>query len=251
MHILVLNCCILPPGVIQKLVRHRKDSRLEAIVQFIQENGFDLVFLQEVYGDKRRRRLEAHAQELGYHVFMDDKYNKMRISTGLVILSKEPLTDCESHLYRERTLVEQGICLPRGFITARTVYTRILLFNTHLTPGIFISRGNKDRTVVDCQLSQLDDVFQEKRSVNWIIAGDFNLELQDARLHDKYFYRHGYHEDTQQGSMNPNVPFNLDTTAADLRQSIDHLFSNRRAIASEKQLVNLSDHYPLLVTVDL
>lgn len=155
-------------------------ERAKLIGEQLNQWDHDVVCLQEMFHKRARKKvIEALKEKYPYYK-RANKNSLFKVSSGLVVFSKYPITDHYYEKYKEKTSIEKYakkglqrviIELPNG--------QKIQVFNTHLQ-----AKSNEE-----CKEVRKTQVEQIKNNIlpNFptIFCGDFNIKKDD-----KESYRH-------------------------------------------------------------
>lgn len=157
-------------------VVHGKDIRVKALIKILQENTYDVVFLQEIGGSLQKKLLESLDDIYPYHA---THKNKKLFSTHLLILSKSPLSNICFVPFEQQTHFESwGIT--KGLLCADinhdgTIYH---LINTHLVASGTKASDTTPKTLRtrEHQIKQMKKFIKENYHEQGvvIVGGDFN-----------------------------------------------------------------------------
>jgi endonuclease/exonuclease/phosphatase family metal-dependent hydrolase len=182
--IMSLNFFLRPWGVFtNKYTGDYKTERLHALLKYHLSN-YDIVCFQEVFGvfSLRCHTLVKMAQKLGFHYYVVPTnppfFSRHLADNGLLILSRFPIVEVETVLYKHTTYIDQ--LTAKGFQYCKIyLYSShyIHLINTHIQSDYHIY--DPQATVVKLeQLSQIRQFLEDKQLFKsphpLIIAGDLN-----------------------------------------------------------------------------
>lgn len=137
---------------------------------------YSIILLQECF-DETFQSLEGYFPD--YHICRGTLKGINIVHSGLVILSKYPITDVQFYLYKQSNPLTFDILSEKGILTAQIEINgkKIYIMNTHLQSCDFY---RYDRYAV----LQLDELKQylthlRLRDEKYIVGGDFNIDIQD------------------------------------------------------------------------
>ena len=137
---------------------------------------YSVILLQECF-DETFQSLEGYFPD--YHICRGALKGINIMNSGLVILSKYPITDVQFYLYKQSNPLTFDIFSEKGILTAQIEINgkKIYVMNTHLQSCDFY---RYDRYAV----LQLDELKQylthlRLRDEKYIVGGDFNIDIQD------------------------------------------------------------------------
>ena len=193
----------------------------------------DIILLQELVPQRVKVRLAGELRDL-YPLSAGIAEDSRFYGTGLLTLSRHPMTDASCTSFAQQTL-EEGLFGPRGML-ACTVDTpefgRIRVINLHATAGGAYRRkrrrGAPDRR--SAQVAQAIEAAGAPFDGTVVLAGDFNCDpatdptaglLRDAGFAD---VAAGLPDaDRPQGTWDPQNPLNRSRAAGPARR-VDHIF---------------------------
>jgi len=154
--------------------------RAEALSQYLKEEEFDVVLLQEVFLSQARKRITSYLKS--YNSF----YSRHRIGSGLLVLSKFPFTFKKFVPYKKLFNINYPLSAldwlgGKGFQCVKISIKEkrdIFFINTHLQTPYDCGQGIKNEKVSLFQKQQIKKIFnclekyQKKRRT--ILAGDLN-----------------------------------------------------------------------------
>lgn len=250
LRVLTLNCCLLPRYLFQSTGDDNREQRAELIARMVQR--YDVVLLQEVFGTSWCNQWRNQFKQVpGMHPLLTTRPGNKILDSGLITLSKYPVTQHSFHQFRHNrfphTVIDRGFLYAQIQVGSKQVH----IINTHLHPDE-CHYGSK--TVQEYRKLQLTEILdfkaqQHADSDPWIIGGDFN----DSNIAFTHLP-----EMTISLSQNPVstwhqlVPYASNTTEkVEDGSCIDYVISNRPQQYS-KLLENLiSDHYGVEAMVQL
>jgi endonuclease/exonuclease/phosphatase family metal-dependent hydrolase len=171
------------------------DKRVKIIPQSIADTGADIIFLQEVWGEKIQEDIIQQFKNLGYEYFVK-AYEKNILSpiksffgNGLLIISKFPVKNNPDFLVFDKYTRFDENFVNKGAIHAQ-VYIKgvgeIDLFNAHLGAVTYISK-NQSYNQKESERRYL----QAKQLVHWIREiqsySKISIIAVDLNAHDKHY----------------------------------------------------------------
>ena len=234
----------------------------------------DVVLLQELVPRRVKVRLAAELRDLYPHsagIVEDSRF----YGTGLLTLSRHPMTDASCTSFAQQTL-EEGLFGPRGMLTC-TVDTpdlgRIRTINLHVTAG-GAYRQKRRKGAPDLRSAQIAQAIEfvcRPFDGTVVLAGDFNCDPAADPAIERLLVAAGLADvaaglagDTRpQGTWDPANPLNRGRAAGPARR-VDHIFlrpggghavnvSTARIVLNEPvvslpdgESLPVSDHYGLL-----
>lgn len=157
-----LNTWMLPLGISAD-----NNERFEKIIEHIKEEDYDIICLQEVWGNNYLKKLE----ELEYNTYY--KNNKFFNSGGLVILSKEKGEFTKNSFKTNSNIIEK--IAGKGYLLLET--KNFTVVNTHLDAY--------DKKISIKQFEEIKKLSQEKI----ILCGDFNLEKKRIKKQNIQYFK--------------------------------------------------------------
>ena len=199
---------------------------LYEIISFLKKGDNDIICLQEVNESaKTGFQVSSFKEELGMNSHFGANVVDSDINYGLVTYSRYPIK-LEEHIYLS-SLNEQ-----RGFL--HTVVNiegkKLNIINVHLGLG-------EER---EKQLKELNEFIKTLDNQHYILAGDFNES--DIKFNNNILVDTG---DVMNKSNVLTFPNGL--------ERIDYVFVSRsiEVIDYEIPIKNMSDHYPIIVTLKI
>ena len=194
----------------------------------------DIVLLQELVPQRVKVRLAAELRDLYRHsagIAEDSRF----YGTGLLTLSRHPMTDASCTPFAQQTL-EEGLFGPRGML-ACTVDTpdldRVRVINLHATAGGAYRRkrrrGAPDRR--SAQIAQAIGAASAAFEGTVVLAGDFNCDLAADPAADGFLKAAGLADVATGlpdgarplGTWDPANPLNRGRAAGSARR-VDHIY---------------------------
>lgn len=234
----------------------------------------DIILLQELVPQRVKVRLAGELRDL-YPLSAGIVEDSRFYGTGLLTLSRHPMTDASCTSFAQQTL-EEGLFGPRGMLTC-TVRAPglgpVRVFNLHATAGGAYRRkrrlGAPDRR--SAQIAQAIEAAGAPFDGTVVLAGDFNRDPAADPAMDRLLGAAGFADvaaglpaDARpQGTWDPANPLNRGRAAGPARR-VDHIFirpggghavnvSAARIVLKEPvvslpdgESLPVSDHYGLL-----
>lgn len=277
LRVLTYNCGLIRLRALGSGVRPGEPGRAEQIGRAIQALETDLVCLQEVFAEENVEQIHDVLRDSHPHAARHANGAALRLSHGLVILSRFPLSNSSFTEYGA-TLPGERVFVRRGVLAATLTLPsgRLLrVIDTHTTAGTITAtpRSKATNRVRGAQLAEMTSLAR-RAALPTLAAGDLNtgpesspenyLDLLADGWSDAFLdaaIRDSLHTATwdPKNALNP-VPTLLRSPA----QRIDHVLLDR--YAEERFTVSradilltepvvpevsprhpLSDHYGLLV----
>jgi exonuclease III len=192
-----------------------KESRLNKFFKIVKKENYDVICLQEIFTDpfnKRITMLEKFAQDNDYFLYhpKNNKFCSIKTNSGLAILSKYDLLDCNFIEYKS------SIGFPNSLSTCGFVHVNfklsdeisVNLINVHLQSGPY----NWQQNIRYKQLFEIKRYIDENISLDTmiIITGDFNA---NCKLWSKIYKIFPYLYDPFKGKeLNDNYTFHIPYT---------------------------------------
>ncbi len=236
-------------GSERPLAGQLRKGQLNLIAQFIRDSGADIILLQEVdKGTERGNRMnqaEYLAGQLGFHYAFSPAIDLQGGKYGLATLSRWPIADTETVKLFQPDYSQTNPNYPSWYSEQRIAQkidiefqgAKVTAINTHL--GITEDQREK-------QFQQIAELVEENNNGQMIVlGGDFNAQPDEgtmtpirSRLRDSI---------AKEEATIPSFP------AIEPNRRIDYIFVNFIANikTSEVLPIELSDHRPLLVEIDL
>lgn len=244
-----------------------RGSKLRGIVEFLAAANADVILLQESDRNTRRTNYRNIAREIAHelkrHYVFGWEFEELAQGsrglpayTGQATLSRWPL----AHSSILRFQRQSNFWRPRWFIPTlaplqRRRGGRMALFSEVLTPGRSLFTYNlhcESRGSDDLRCSQLQEFLEHSTrfavGMPMIAAGDFNFDLSQKVAATAL---------ASAGFLNPfaalHSPSTMSPSFRERRRAIDWVLLRGPLVAVNAQIhdgVEVSDHYPLSVTVD-
>lgn len=194
----------------------------------------DIVLLQELIPQRVKVRLAAELRDLYPHSVGITKDSRF-YGTGLLTLSRDPMTDASCTSFAQQTL-EEGLFGPRGML-ACTVDTLglgpVRVINLHATAGGAYRRKRR-RGAADRRSAQIAQAIESAGAPfdgAVVLAGDFNCDLGADPVTDRLLGAAGLADvaaclldaDWPQGTWDPANPLNRGRAAGPARR-VDHIY---------------------------
>ncbi len=247
----------------------------DAIIEFIKKEKPDIIALQEVYNGhnkdwkKKYRSIDVLKQELDYNychfapAFLDNK-DFGQIEQGNAILSKFPIifskvTFYDSSYrkdYEEKR--ENFLFAPRN-LQQVTIDLDNQVINVFNTQGIWGEKGRDNIRRLEMSKTIIQEI---KDKQNVILAGDFNVESNTNTIYniEKYLTNVFKNKLKTSFNMKRKIKSGFDgfsTRSEDLpgyaKAVVDMIFIsfNIKIIDYKCPVVDISDHLPLLTTLEI
>jgi len=224
---------------------------VRGFIQHLKSNNYDIIFLQEVFilnsyisyiGNQYKSILIQECASLGYlHNAEAHKTWFPRQDSGLLILSRYPILNCQAKIFSARSWME--IMCEKGFLVAEIQFApheTVICVNAHL--------DSKDQQIRMKELQEIKDYIKENYAKKRIIiAGDLNMDIHNSVM-------------APLRSTFKVEPYTFPTTAIAVGQNsgpflkLDHIYSNLTLSSSSTVCINssdnipVSDHFALLAT---
>ena len=234
----------------------------------------DIVLLQELVPQRVKVRLAAELRDL-YPLSAGISEDSRFYGTGLLALSRHPMTDASCTSFAQQTL-EEGLFGPRGMLacTVRAPgFGPVRVINLHVTAGGAYRRKRR-RGAPDLRSAQIAQAIEfagRPFGGTVVLAGDFNFDPAADPVMDRLLNAAGFADvaaglpdDARPGgTWDPQNPLNRGKASGPARR-VDHIFvrpgggrevnvSAARTVLDESLIPlpdgeppPLSDHYGLL-----
>ena len=224
----------------------KKKERLKKMLKLFSD--YDIVCIQELwecfwgkYGWFYEDCIKA-----GWFIAKTDI--KWVTNTGNVILSKKPISRTGYKVFKHSGDWQR--MFSNGILWAEV--DGVNIFTTHLHSDTISGWFSRDN-VRSKQLKEVKEYINEKESLEWILCGDFNIE-SNTPMYDKMVRILGSVSVLEQRGF-PNTynnrSFLVPPSWKERAMCIDHIFTNMDVEDCEVLVdVNVSDHYPLAITID-
>lgn len=170
------NIHLLPAPV---FFRSRKKKRTELIIKhFNEQQENDILLLQEVFHNKRRKQIIKGLSEIyPYYtnVVNSAKGRLFKTNSGLLTLSKTPISEVKSIKYKNCSgsdcIAYKGAQMLSVEFNGQLIY----IINTHLN-------SEPPRAIALSQMKMINDSLSEfayKKTPYVFIGGDFNINISD------------------------------------------------------------------------
>ncbi|MDE0389251.1 MAG: endonuclease/exonuclease/phosphatase family protein [Rhodospirillales bacterium] len=195
----------------------------------------DIILLQELVPQRVKVRLAGELRDL-YPLSAGIAEDSRFYGTGLLTLSRHPMTDASCTSFAQQTL-EEGLFGPRGML-ACTVRAPglgpVRVFNLHATAGGAYRRerrrGAPDRR--RAQIAQSIEFAGAPFDGPVVLAGDFNSDPAADPVMDRLLGAAGFADGTAglpddsrpQGTWDPANPLNRSRRVAGPARRVDHIF---------------------------
>jgi len=178
LRLLTLNTCLLPSFLFQSSGDDNREQRAELITRLIQR--YDIVLLQEVITTMWCTKWQKMFEEVPNMYVVTTKRTPEKIaSSGLIILSRYPITKSSFHRFRSKSLTNSVV--DRGFLYAAIQVGQEVLHvvNSHYAPnechyGIHSAAEYRRRQLKEVQDFRNGSGYKDG---DWVIGGDFNDEI--------------------------------------------------------------------------
>jgi Endonuclease/Exonuclease/phosphatase family len=237
------------------------DERLAALPAALSASGADLVFLQELYGGKRRAAVAAACRDAFPHAAWPQTRARLGLDSGLLVLSREPVA---ARFQPFRAAVwEEHLVGRKGFQVIETAAG--VFVNFHATAG-GLFRDPQNPLVEKTRARQIEQLLGEAAEAR-VIAGDLNAGpgvsaanygLFAERGFDDAYLRHNQEAPT----WDPANPLNAGGPhQKSPPQRCDHIFVrgleviesaivfDGAVVSTPHGMVTLSDHYGVQATL--
>jgi endonuclease/exonuclease/phosphatase family metal-dependent hydrolase len=257
-----------------------RDERLPHIIDALEGIGADVVCLQEVFSIQHCERLTSTLRKVYPHFVRHDNGNRLRLSHGLLTLSKFPVRRSAFVPFATAPRFER-FWIRRGALAATMDLgadeSPINIVNVHTTSG---GRGGSETSaadrVRDMQIRELHAVASALPG-RTLICGDFNAGPEASPKNYKTILSKGYIDafallHPEAAGVTPAVTWDPTNELNDQTgrfadsppQRVDHIFLNGSAMATLEaaetriefeaprvpvagKTVTLSDHFGLFV----
>ncbi|MEO7730771.1 MAG: endonuclease/exonuclease/phosphatase family protein [Kofleriaceae bacterium] len=270
----------LPPPTV-----YEDAERALAIIGELLASGADLIGLTEVWANATKLQFIDGLKSSYLHSYWDGNDNKLQLGSGLLLLSKYPLSSMAFSEFANLTGVDA--LSQKGFITAMVATpSPLFVVLTHTQSG----ETDDDRDARQLNLAQLAKEIPHTRppDVPTLLMGDLNViaETTSGQPCPQYesllAYFHSFSVTDVYRTLHPDASqdpgytydavdnrliaiFAPTDTEQGLRQRLDYLFAAGLTARSAAQLsttyqyqdsqtgemMDLSDHYPLLCSFTL
>lgn len=260
MRICSMNVNLWPNFLVQKIgVDHRKEERLQEMIEFIQEQDFDVVFLQEIYqiGDFEIIKHQLPQYDMYTGEFSETLFWRWNMS-GLCILSKEKLLLRKQYYFEQQASLDKFLRIHRSMLWAMTAKSKTVLCNVHMTPSCSVLLPSSLESHDQIIRSQFVELYKRLREYQtcqfkpkeWLVGGDFNVDHRSMLFQlQNPLLKNGKPEYTTlcTPSCNSQVPFAHEWDIPG--ECVDHIVTSFQIAQQFKPQIDLSDHYPIVVQV--
>lgn len=243
-------------------------ERFTLIADELQKEQPDVICMQEVHLYPHLHLLKVLMPDYPYTAYKRFLYGP---KSGLVIFSKLPLQDSTFTGFEERGSLKNKSIVARiirnGFLKVRIKNTKIIIYNTHLTPNTDIDHSPENRfsKLIASQLFQIGKKAREDMLDGYevIMTGDFNLP-PESLYYQKFVESYGMfdvfqdnHRPTYHKAFRPDDKpgHRLDYIfIPDRSELIKHISSHYildEPINRNGKELYLSDHIGVLASFDL
>ena len=177
--VLTWNVQLLPRTLspFSAALRKGQKVRLPKIAEACQNSAYDLVLLQEVFDRRLSRRLRRSLRQ-DYPYQYKPRRRPFRLSSGLLILSRQPFELVERGFFRPRSGVDA--IASKGYVLIELLHQgkKIQVMNTHLQADDY-PKAVRKRQAQTQVLAQVLNRWQ-KEAVPQLLAGDLNTIKSDS-----------------------------------------------------------------------
>lgn len=257
-------------------------ERLAALPDALLDSHADVIALQEIYAESHRRFLISRLRDAYPHAAYSRGGRLPGLESGLMVFSRHAVT-AEFERFRTGTIDE--MLFDRKGILATTItagaFPSMALFNVHTTAGGLFSHPESARVdaIRNRQIEQLLNLTESRRDAMTLIAGDLNAGPGVSENNYRLLEKRGFmdvhrmlHRDCNDPTWEPTNLLNRNGPhKTSPPQRIDHVFvrscdldakvirpvsssivfKEARVPVSGNRKVTLSDHYGLLVVLDI
>ncbi len=222
-----------------------QNESVESLKQFIIESEADIVFLQEVIGANKDRKIETpHFEDLADEIWDDFAYGKNATYQnghhGNAILSRYPIVTWQQQSISNNRFEQRGLLYAKITVPINSEMIPIHLYCVHLD---LLESGRKKQIA-----KVIERIKVEVGDDPYILAGDFNdwnlainKILKDELNLQECFY-------TAHGSYAKTFPVFLPALKLD-RIYISGFKINSAQVLSNKLSHHYSDHLPLMTEI--
>ena len=208
------------------------NERLKYIPNEIIKANSDIVGFQEIYNKHHQEYvINELKSEYPYHFLKNGA--RLKFDSGLMLLSKYPITDGTFHPFNENSFDEK-IFVNKGFLTCDIFikdFGKINFINTHLTSGGTLQEQDSKKIVKirDTQITQIHETVLNNNSPS-IILGDFNSGEQISPSNYQNLINNGFVDSNSKSGLNnytwdSKIYLNKKGTHSNsISQKIDHIF---------------------------
>jgi endonuclease/exonuclease/phosphatase family metal-dependent hydrolase len=205
-----------------------KKERFALIPGAVSELSPDIIIFQEVFEEWERTELKAGLVKAGYPAD-GFRYFPLRYGTGIMVVSRYPITDEKFEPYQAFKWPENKESLGRGMAVLRIQAPGgdVLLATTHITPGNLADLQRSEGMLEFYEMAKL--IFEQSAKTgvkNMLMAGDLNADPPKLIYHifpaltgfkNVYSFLHnGQFAPTNDRRENPNTIMGI--------EAIDHIF---------------------------
>ena len=245
MYILTINACILLKGI--GFTRDdKKEERLKKMRKIFSD--YDIVCIQELWECFWGHHHQFYKDCINDGWFVAKTDIKGITNTGNVILSKMPINRTGYKVFKHSGDWQR--VLSNGILWAEIDGMHI--FTTHLHSDT-ISGWFSREDVREKQLKEVKKFMNKHAEERWMLCGDFNIE-PNTPMYDKMVRILGSGSVLERRGF-PNTyngrSFLVPPSWKERSMCIDHVFTNMEIKKCSVLVgVNVSDHYPLAITMD-
>lgn len=207
-------------------------KRLKYIPKEIIKTSSDIVALQEIYNKKHQEYvINKLKSKYPYHFLK--KEAGFKFDSGLMILSKYPITNGAYHPFNENSFDEK-IFINKGFLSCDIsikYFGKIHFINTHLTAGGAFNEQDSKKIIKirNAQITQIHETLLKNNSPT-VILGDFNTDPQIATSNYQNLINNGFVNSYSKSGLDNYTWDNkiylnkIGTHSNSISQRVDHIF---------------------------
>jgi len=208
------------------------NKRLKYIPKEIIKANSDIVGFQEIYNKKHQEYvINELKSKYPYHFLKNGE--GLKFDSGLMLLSKYPITDTAFHPFNENSFDEK-IFVNKGFLSCDIFikdFGEINFINTHLTSGGTLQEQDSKKIIKirDSQINQIHETVLNNNSPS-IILGDFNSGQHISTPNYQNLINNGFVDSYSKSGLNnytwdSKIYLNKKGTHSNsISQKIDHIF---------------------------
>jgi endonuclease/exonuclease/phosphatase family metal-dependent hydrolase len=236
----------------------------DGVVEFLKSQDADVVVLQEVYNgedpslDRQFRSMQILQEQLGYAAsdfvadFRDIERAEGKAQRGNAILSKFPITQRDA-VFFDKPYSEEYRDVPGNYHNCPRDLQHVVLDTTAGEVNIFNIQGVLDLDGGNYSQQRKNMAEQVIKAVsgkpNVILAGDTNAQQTNTAILDIEKHLHSVFGRELKSTFNMRHKDNPGYATA----AVDAIFvsSNIRVLSRECPDIDISDHLPLVATLEI
>lgn len=258
--VLTWNVQLLPRSfaLFSSSLRKKQGKRIEPIARFCIESNCDIILLQEVFGRSLSRRLRRRLRQ-AYPYQYKPRSKGLKISNGLLIVSKTPIRPVADIFYEDKTDIDRMASKGAVLVAIESKGQLMQVANTHLQAGNVEANAQARKKQIQA-LAKLVDEYRDEAALQ-VLGGDLNTSKTNGEAYEFMMrnfsgFADGDIDDVRPFTSDPHntwVERDLDGPASQLdyilfrgaRLPDVKLRLHRPQFLYKGQLIDCADHYPV------